>query len=418
MATTPMGDSPHLNLKPMWTPHFDFGVLPTGSPLKPNRGHIYSPSPRSPKTLPTPVLPSVSYDGVMRQHERSLVERLDQRIRQTRDGSEVSPVGSTSNSRPISPVEPDQNNQKRLPSLFIPSARNLLQHPPTPASPASTFPRRQTLVSETRSMLLAGVDGDSDRRQSVAINRPPVDASKIHHEQLKLRAWGDIYFGDIKSADVLVQAVSLRRPSDISSASSEASNSAASSPLVYQKHLVVRARVRPRNPQRKNFLIQREFDIDQLRATIPDPLPTGFVPQSPATGRAPTLQVQRGSPLVQEHRRASMVRHVMSPVINNHRRGSLQVGNGHRRVSTIDTHALMRGNKAMPIHLEYARTSVPVLAALMVSGHIREGDSIDLPLPHPEAWPATVAYIYSGHDEMTHAVKENILYLGGKLPIV
>jgi hypothetical protein len=348
-----MGDSPHLNLKPMWTPHFDFGVLP-GSPLKPNRGHIYSPSPRSPKTLPTPVLPSVSYDGVMRQHERSLVERLDQRIRQTRDGSEVSPAGSTSNSRPISPVEPDNaSQQKRLPSLFIPNARSILQHPPTPASPATTFPRRQTLVSETRSMLLAGTDGDMDRRQSqsMPINRASVDASKIHHEQLKLRAWGDIYLGDTKSADVLVQAVSLRRPSDMSSTCSEASNSAASSPqMLFSRHLVVRARVRPRNPQRKNFLIQREFDIDQLRATIPDPLPTGFVPQSPVTARTPSMHVPRGSPLAQhEHRRGSMARPGMSPAVIAHRRGSLQVGNGHRRGSVVDVQALMRSNKAMPI---------------------------------------------------------------------
>lgn len=53
----------------------------------------------------------------------------------------------------------------------------------------------------------------------------------------------------------------------------------------------------------------------------------------------------------------------------------------------------------------------------MVSGHVREGDVIDLPLPFPEAWPATVAYIYTGQDELTHAVKENIVYLAGKIPI-
>jgi hypothetical protein len=67
--------------------------------------------------------------------------------------------------------------------------------------------------------------------------------------------------------------------------------------------------------------------------------------------------------------------------------------------------------------IEYARLSVPLLAALIASGHVRKGDLIELPLPHPEAWPATVAYIYTGRDEPTTTVKENITYLTGKVPL-
>lgn len=351
MATTPMDDRTHLDLKPMWTPHFDFGILPGGSPLKSNRSHIFSPSPRSPKTLPTPVLPSVSYDGVMRQHERSLVERLDQRIRQTREGSEaVSPVASAANSRPISPVEQppaDMSNQKRLPSIFIPNggnARGLGLLPPTPASPATTFPRRQTIVSETRSMLLAGLGDDTDRRQSVPVNRARLDASKlretIHLEQL--RVWGPSHLGDTKSADVFVQAISLRRPSEISSSScSEASSSASSSPQMLVKHATVRARVRPRDIERKHFVIQREFDIEQLRASIPDPLPAGYVPRSPVATQS--AQFQRASPLAPHaHRRGSVVR----PGLHAGRRGSLADG---RRGSIVDARSVLRGTKAVPI---------------------------------------------------------------------
>jgi hypothetical protein len=51
----------------------------------------------------------------------------------------------------------------------------------------------------------------------------------------------------------------------------------------------------------------------------------------------------------------------------------------------------------------------------MLSGHIREGDVIDLPMPHPEAWPQTVAHVYIGHGELTDAVKQNISYLAGKV---
>lgn len=65
--------------------------------------------------------------------------------------------------------------------------------------------------------------------------------------------------------------------------------------------------------------------------------------------------------------------------------------------------------------LQYARVHVPVLAALMLSGHVREGDIIDLPIPHPEAWPQTVAYFYTGLGELTEAIKQNILYLAGKV---
>ena len=56
-----------------------------------------------------------------------------------------------------------------------------------------------------------------------------------------------------------------------------------------------------------------------------------------------------------------------------------------------------------------------MLAALILSGHLREGDALDLPLPHPEAWTQTVAYVYTGQGGLTEAVKQNILHLGGKV---
>lgn len=65
--------------------------------------------------------------------------------------------------------------------------------------------------------------------------------------------------------------------------------------------------------------------------------------------------------------------------------------------------------------ITYARINLPVLAALMVSGHIRKGDIVDLPMPHPEVWPQTVAHVYTGQVELTEAIKENILYLGGRV---
>lgn len=49
----------------------------------------------------------------------------------------------------------------------------------------------------------------------------------------------------------------------------------------------------------------------------------------------------------------------------------------------------------------------------MLSGHVRKGDTIDLPIPHPEVWGDTITYIYTGRGEMGMAVKENISYLAG-----
>lgn len=69
------------------------------------------------------------------------------------------------------------------------------------------------------------------------------------------------------------------------------------------------------------------------------------------------------------------------------------------------------------LDLKYATSFLPALAALLYSGHIRHRrDTIDLPLPHPAAWAYTVAYVYSGRGALlTDAVRENILYLGGKV---
>lgn len=48
-----------------------------------------------------------------------------------------------------------------------------------------------------------------------------------------------------------------------------------------------------------------------------------------------------------------------------------------------------------------------------MSGHIRKGDQIDLPLPHPEAWTETVAWVYTGRGELSDGARANIEHLGG-----
>jgi hypothetical protein len=49
----------------------------------------------------------------------------------------------------------------------------------------------------------------------------------------------------------------------------------------------------------------------------------------------------------------------------------------------------------------------------MVSGHVKKGDAIDLPVPYHESWPRLITFLYTGSGEMTAEMAEIIAYLGG-----
>lgn len=76
-----------------------------------------------------------------------------------------------------------------------------------------------------------------------------------------LRDWGYAYLGNSNTADAFVNAVSLRRPS---LALVEGDIQVKSIGLV-----TIRARVIPKAKERKPFLIQRQFNIEELRSRIP-----------------------------------------------------------------------------------------------------------------------------------------------------
>jgi hypothetical protein len=249
-------------------------------------------------------------------------------------------------------------------------------------------------VAETRSILLSGVTErvitesvEDERRQSLS---SPSPGARRNSQQLRVesQAWGHVYFGNGASADCFVTAVALRRPSDASSGDE------ATTPTPEGDKVTIRARVRPRALERKPFLLQRTFDMNELRATIPEPSPT-HMPGTPTTPRRLSVDLLGRTSSSHSRRRSSIaVKPEPSPELDK---------------------SFLRGANAMPLHLPYARLYLPVLAALMLSGHVRQGDIIDVPLPHPEAWSQTVAYVYTGQGELTEAMKQNILYLGGKL---
>lgn len=63
--------------------------------------------------------------------------------------------------------------------------------------------------------------------------------------------------------------------------------------------------------------------------------------------------------------------------------------------------------------MDYALKYLPILGAIMLSGYIRPGDTIDIPIPHPEAWSDTVAYVYTGTGPVSDAIKANVAHLAG-----
>jgi hypothetical protein len=80
----------------------------------------------------------------------------------------------------------------------------------------------------------------------------------------RLRDWGSVYLGNTATADAFVNAVSLRRPSLALTKEEGLELQPGSSNLV-----TIRARVVPKAKERKPFLIQRQFDIEDLRTSIP-----------------------------------------------------------------------------------------------------------------------------------------------------
>ncbi|KUI58688.1 hypothetical protein VP1G_05955 [Cytospora mali] len=267
--------------------------------------------------------------------------------------------------------------------------------PSTPQQRSPSAQRRQTIVEETRSMLLSGMSPSQANDLGIIASRrlsAPADVIQKQRRQSLmllqtdvLQTWGHVYFGDSTKADVFVVPSALRRLSGTYSVEGHSQSD----------RLVIRARVRPRGKERKPFIITRSFNLGELRATLPSPTTPGAssrrqsgTPSSPGTASSPRMAT---SPF----RRGSSV--VSSPL--SARRGS---------------HQLKSNSKEVPIHLPYARYYLPALAALMLSGHVRTGDTIDLPMPRPEAWTQTVAYVYTGSGELTEAMRQNILNLGGR----
>ncbi|QGI76546.1 hypothetical protein CEK25_001452 [Fusarium fujikuroi] len=200
-----------------------------------------------------------------------------------------------------------------------------------------------------------------------------------------------------REPEVFVLPVELRRLSQLSSSDAEAS-----SPYPSERRLTTRVAVHSRG--RKSIILARTFDLDELQATLPVVSPLERHKEnrraSVVTLQPPSVSSRASSPGVSHERRHShgvLPRVDAKPSPAFERRGSRQ------------------GCGPVSIRLSYARTYLPVLAAVILSEHVRPGDTVELPLPHPHAWADTVAHVYTGRVTLTEPIKQNILYLGGSI---
>ncbi|KAI0426488.1 hypothetical protein F5Y09DRAFT_318748 [Xylaria sp. FL1042] len=348
--TTHVNASGRPTLAPLWTSQQSLGKLPTTTTFRAAEGPLLSPSPVSAASVPSPMYPN--FDKLMRKKDRALLDSLSHK---------VSPLSA--------------------------------------ASPKSAIEGRSPLVSklEQASIQLADA-GKSQSPKSPQVARGSLRKLKENHE---FRPHED--YGNIKTADVFVIARSIRRNTSPDGENARPFWESESPKTKIPQRLTLRAIIRPKAPGRKTFLIQRNLNIDELRAT--------------ASVKSPDTT----------HQIASLSRATRKPLpvpakwLSNSRRPSTGISPPQaERPSQITSHStdydkLIHDPKIVPLHLYYTMSALPALAVLLTSGHVRSGDVIYLPVPHAESWPQTVYYIYTGQGELTTAIRENIIYLGGKV---
>lgn len=250
----------------------------------------------------------------MSQQERAMVERLDTTGAQTPvtgdklGGTPLAPVAEQTIAARIGLMSMDSPIHRR--SLGLPAT-----NPGTPSTPTAQGAGNRSLAEQTRTMLLSGMTPSQANDLGTVANRrlsAPADILQKQRRQSmllmhpdKLQDWGHVYLGNPTKADVFVAPSALRRQSGVY----------VKTQAVEGNCVAIRARVRPRSRDRKPFVIARNFDLDQLRTTIPSPTTSpgsrqqSLTPVSPedmpGSAHTPTLALVQ-VPLARGGRRSSM----------------------------------------------------------------------------------------------------------------
>jgi hypothetical protein len=279
--------------------------------------------PCSPMSRPPLMYPD-SEDERMREHDKAAVDRLEPRSRNSPNPEmpprtvALKPISEFTLASPLS--HPHQRPPLSAPLLPLPGYR------------------RPTIAEETRSMLLHDVEQDRLAPPPHALGRrgsAPSGVVRARNVQLQrqrehLRRRGLIGPYRSREPDLLVVPVELRRLSTIATHSGD---SEMPSPHPVDGHLTTRVVIHSRN--RKPLVLTRTFDLNELRATIPEHVQTPGLPSSrrasmttlqvptPITGTRPRSPVP--SALLRERRHSS----AGPPVSDPHRSPRFE-NRGHR----------------------------------------------------------------------------------------
>ncbi|TLS28956.1 hypothetical protein PpBr36_00694 [Pyricularia pennisetigena] len=253
----------------------------------------------------------------------------------------------------------------------------------------------QTLGRRTSTAMSSAQSTSISSPLSGAFNRMSVGGNSAYAANTSLLLTG-VSENDIKSPMERRKSVAMemRHPQMIL-VTAVASRSREQVTMIGGK-VTINATVFPRVSQRSPFRMSREFNLKKVHEMIPGPARRPSVTSVPASPETPrrmsTLVERRPSPAVV---RPAVVRRSI--------------------VGDFNDNANVPPN-TRPISWPHARLCLPILASLMLSGQLRDGDRIEIPMPHPEAWPHTWAYLCTADGSEVHeSMKQNILYLGGKL---
>ncbi|KAI1641333.1 hypothetical protein F4809DRAFT_636623 [Biscogniauxia mediterranea] len=391
--TTPTPPS----LEPIWTNSYNPNSIPKTT-LRAARSPLLAPSPISPRSLPSPMYPA-SHDSSMWQQERALVSRLDPVVRRSHQTSLTSSISLDERSPLVLKLE----KISLLPEIDL-EMRDGLPGPPH-LSASRDKESSSVTISGPLALRTRGYSSSTDSLPSRRQRRDSAIHFSPYHE---LRNIGHMHCDNAKTADAFVIPRSLRRESNLFAETSHFRMPQGGDGLPSLKmpnQLTVRIVIRPRAHERKLFKFQHSFDMDELRASIPDPPPSLGDDSISSEGQDLVSDPAIHSTQMARRRTSTVRSNSISSTSSRDLRSS----------HTMDYKSLLADPKTMPIHLKYARAFLPVLAGLLQLGDVRKGDVVYLPVPHAGAWPQTLRYVYTGRGELTPAVRANIVYLAGKV---
>ncbi|KAI5838808.1 hypothetical protein DFP73DRAFT_563255 [Morchella snyderi] len=219
----------------------------------------------------------------------------------------------------------------------------------------------------------------------------------------KLREWGDVYLFNSSTADAFVRAIAISpaqssrvrdahvSPNDLQRALSDFSISSKSIKQDEEEEQdeyepnttkqLVKVRIIPQSRLSRPFYMQKYFSI-------------------------------RKSSSCRISKHISSPRHHIKNREEHYRRANVEI-----LQNVVNAKTQRRSvSKHIP-DIEYALHRAPLLAAILLSEHVKRGATVEIPLLFPEVWEDVVEWMYTGSSgsNVSAKVRKTIEYLGGTI---